>query len=62
MCHGRGSFSVDMRGCVVPYFDDLCDIEMCDECGGSGYARECEHCSDQREQDDAEEAASEPSR
>jgi len=54
MCDGRGTIAVDMRGRVVPHrFDDLCDLEQCDECGGSGIAAECDYCRDQREQDDA---------
>jgi hypothetical protein len=51
-CRGTGSIYVDMGGRVVPYFDDLCDLETCDECGGSGTCDECEYCRQQREWDE----------
>ena len=56
MCGGRGTIAVDMRGRVVLHrCDDMCDLEMCDECGGSGCAAECDHCRDQRERAEDEE-------
>lgn len=51
-CGGRGTMAVDMRGRVVSFYDDLCDLETCDECCGSGIVEECDYCRDQREQDE----------
>jgi len=35
-------------------FDEFVDLEICDECGGSGIQIMCDYCHDQRdrEQDD----------
>jgi len=46
--------AVDLGGRRVNYFDDLCDLEMCEECGGTGIVVECEACRDRREQDEDE--------
>jgi hypothetical protein len=53
MCEGRGWYHVHMRGRFIEYAaDDLCGMETCDECGGSGIEHECDYCHDQREQDE----------
>lgn len=53
-CRGRGTYAVDMRGRCVTLCDGLCDLEECDECGGSGIEAECDYCLQQREQDEVE--------
>lgn len=52
-CRGHGDIPVMMGTRIVCGYDDLCDLEMCEECRGSGYENECDHCRDQREQDEA---------
>ncbi len=54
-CHGRGHLYVDLRGRVVEGgFDDLCDLETCDDCGGSGITEECDACREAWGQDEEE--------
>jgi hypothetical protein len=52
MCKGQGTYFVDMRGRFSPYNDGLCDMEPCEECGGSGIVWECASCAFQRECDE----------
>lgn len=50
-CQGRGHHYVDLHGHVVDCFDDLCDLESCEDCGGTGITEECDTCREAWEQD-----------
>ncbi len=54
MCHGRGSYYIDLRGHVAAFNDGLCELEPCEECGGTGITRECDTCREAWEQDQDE--------
>lgn len=47
-CGGTGSIWVDFRGRYLGNYrsDDLDEMDICDECGGSGTAEVCDHCMD----------------
>ena len=44
-CNGTGSLWVTLDGKYHTHrCDDLGDLEMCEECGGSGISHECGRC------------------
>lgn len=45
-CDGKGHFWVNFRGQAVIHCDDLDQMEMCEECNGSGIIETCAACMD----------------
>ncbi len=51
-CRGRGFYYIDLGGIVwTDAHDELCDLETCDDCGGTGISEECDACREAWEQD-----------
>ena len=44
MCSGQGHVWLDLRGRVVAHLDDLDEMEICEDCGGTGVSETCEEC------------------
>ena len=53
-CNGSGSIWFDYRGKYLgnQRSDDLDELEICDDCGGSGISEECDECLDSRYDDE----------
>ncbi len=53
ICGGSGSIVFDFRGKAIQQRqDDLDQVEVCDDCGGTGIAEECGACLDAWAQDE----------
>ena len=51
-CGGSGSYWVDMisgKFIGIHRSDDLDEMEICEECGGSGIVETCDECIDSRD-------------
>lgn len=49
VCNGSGNIWLDMRGRVTVHCDDLDEMEICEDCGGSGTVEICDECQDARD-------------
>jgi hypothetical protein len=52
-CAGSGSYWLDMHGKYLGQSrrDDLDELEICEECGGSGIVESCDRCQLLQEDD-----------
>ena len=53
-CNGTGDVWISFSGEYMGRYrcDDLDELEMCADCGGSGITEMCDYCRDEREEEE----------